>query len=264
MIGICTDSSAQLPADLAAHYGIEVVPLTVVIDGDERLDGVDLDADAFYAAFHDGRRPDVAMCQPSPGQFAAAYEDLVARGCTEILSLHVTGAFCATLSAARLAAHATQVPVRVVDSGRIGFGVGCCVWAAADAAVHGATAEQAVVAAERAARDLEQYVLLRHPEPADHAMNVVLMDGATVGCVEEHQHTVDAINAVAARVVRRGQRVRVGVGHSDRCSQPVADALEAALAEAAAVAEVVRYRIGPSLGTLAGPGTIGCVVSPAG
>ena len=50
MIGLCTDSNAQLPAELVDRYGVEVVPLTVTLDGDDFLEGVNLDADGFYRA----------------------------------------------------------------------------------------------------------------------------------------------------------------------------------------------------------------------
>ena len=49
-------------------------------------------------------RPSLSTSQPSPGQFAAAYEALLHRGCDEILSIHVTAATSGTLNAARLAA----------------------------------------------------------------------------------------------------------------------------------------------------------------
>jgi Uncharacterised protein, DegV family COG1307 len=164
VIGICTDSSAQLPPDLAADLGVEVVPLTVTIGEVDHLDGVDLDADQFYGHFSAGAWPHVSMSEPSSGQMAAAYEDLVERGCTEILSIHVTSAVTGALSAARLAAHHSPVPVRVVDTGSVGFGVGCCVWAAADAIARGATLDQAAVAAELAAGQLGHLVLLRPPD----------------------------------------------------------------------------------------------------
>ena len=70
------------------RYGIEVVPATVIIDDVEHLDGVSLDADAFYARFTGGQRSAFTSAEPSSGQFAAAYEDLIVRGCTEIVSLH--------------------------------------------------------------------------------------------------------------------------------------------------------------------------------
>ncbi|MEZ5297834.1 MAG: DegV family protein [Ilumatobacteraceae bacterium] len=53
-IGIVTDSNSQLTAELAERFGVEVVPMTVTIDGDDHLEGVDLDADDFYAHFDDG------------------------------------------------------------------------------------------------------------------------------------------------------------------------------------------------------------------
>ena len=151
MIGICTDSNSQLPASLAQRYGIEVVPLTVTVDGAEYMEGIDLDADAFYAKYTDGHRPAVSTSQPSPGQFAVAYDDLLARGCTEILSIHVSGAMSGTLNAARLAAHSLPTPVRLVDSGTASFGISCCVWAAAAAIADGATLDQAAQIAEQLA-----------------------------------------------------------------------------------------------------------------
>ena len=109
-IGICTASNSQLPASLAQRYGIEVVPLTVTVDGAEYMEGIDLDADAFYAKYTDGHRPAVSTSQPSPGQFAVAYDDLPARGCTEILSIHVSRASPGTRRAARPAGPRRATP----------------------------------------------------------------------------------------------------------------------------------------------------------
>ena len=129
-IGLCTDSNAQLPPALVERYGVEVVPITITIDDDEYLEGVDLDADAFYARFDapsgNGGRPTIGTSQPSPGQFALTYEELLDRGCTEILSIHVASSMSGTLNSARLAAHRLGVPVRLVDAATAGFGIGCC------------------------------------------------------------------------------------------------------------------------------------------
>ena len=51
MIGFVTDSNAQLPAELVDRYAVEVVPLIVTVDGTPYLEGVDIDADGFYARF---------------------------------------------------------------------------------------------------------------------------------------------------------------------------------------------------------------------
>ena len=33
VIGVCTDSNAQLPPELIKRFDIEVVPITVIVDG---------------------------------------------------------------------------------------------------------------------------------------------------------------------------------------------------------------------------------------
>lgn len=82
MIGICTDSGAQLPAELIARYDIEVVPITVTVDGVSYLEHIDLDADAFYDHFSGGAPPAVATAAPSPARFEEAYRALAERGAT--------------------------------------------------------------------------------------------------------------------------------------------------------------------------------------
>ena len=54
MIAIVVDSNSQIPPELAARLGIEVVPLTVTVDGVAYREGVDIDADDFYARFETG------------------------------------------------------------------------------------------------------------------------------------------------------------------------------------------------------------------
>lgn len=43
MVGVCVDSNAQLPPELADRHGIVVVPLTIRVDGPDHLEGIDLD-----------------------------------------------------------------------------------------------------------------------------------------------------------------------------------------------------------------------------
>jgi fatty acid-binding protein DegV len=60
-----------------------------------------------------------------------------------------------------------------------------------------------------------------------------------------------------------GPRLRIGIGHADAGSAPLADAIEDGIGAAANVLEIVRYRIGAAMGALTGPGAVGCVIFPA-
>ena len=275
MIGICTDSNSQLPAALAQRYGIEVVPMTVTIDEVDYLEGVDLDADAFYAKYLNGICPAVSTSQPSPGQFAVAYEDLAARGCTEILSIHVTSSMSGTINAARLAAHSVPMPVRLVDSGTASFGVSCCVWAAAAAVADGASVDGAASIAERLAPTTGNVFIVsaldhlhgggRGPRLGSSGDGVAVLSlrEGRVEVLQRAATALDAVNAMAAYTLNWGDRLRIAIGHSDAAAAPLADALEEALGEAAGALDIVRYRIGPSIGVHTGPGTVGCFMFPA-
>ncbi len=273
MIGICTDSNSQLPASLAQRYCIEVVPLTVTVDDVDYLEGVDLHADGFYEKYANGACPVVSTSQPSPGQFAVAYEELAARGCTEILSIHVTSSVSGTINAARLAAHSVPMPVRLVDSGTASFGVSCSVWAAAAAIADGASLDGAALIAEQLAPTIGNvfavgaFDQLRRSGrmgdlPGGDGVQVMSLRDGKLEMVQNSATMLDAVNAMASYTIAWGDRLRIAIGHSDAVSAPVADALEEALSEAAGALDVVRYRIGPSIGAHTGPGTVGCFMFP--
>lgn len=285
VVGLCTDSSAQLPPELAERFGVEIVPLTVVVDDEEHLEGIDLDADGFYARFGPDHRPTVATSQPSPGQFAMAYDALAERGCTEILSIHVSSAVSGTINAARLAARHAAVPVRLVDSGTASFGVSCCLWAAAEAIAAGECLDRAARAAESLAPSIGNVFVVgaldllaaggRGGDVVEQeAARVAAGDGSVEGIpvltlrdgrveVIEHVGTSDeAVRVMAAYLSGWADDVRVAVGHADRDAEPLTAALLDQVGASPSVAEVVRYRVGPSVGAHTGPGTVGGFVFP--
>ena len=274
MIGFCTDSNAQLPPDLRDRYGVEVVPLTVTVDGTDHLEWVDLDADAFYALFAGGAAPSVATAAPSPGRFAAAYRALAERGATEVLSVHIGSAISATFNAARLAAQDAPVPVRLVDTGTASFGVACCLWEAAEAVAAGASLEAAAAVAEAvAARTGNVFVVQavdlvrrggRMGAAAQEALEgdavpVLRLVGGSYQPVAQVRTVDEAADAMAAAVLAGGARLRVGISVADAAGAPVREALERRLTGAANVVDLVRYRVGPSVGVHTGPGTAGAM-----
>lgn len=281
MIGFCVDSNAQMPAQLVERYGVEVVPLTVTVDGEVFLEGVDLDADAFWARFAGGAAPAVGTTAPSPGRFVAAYEALAAGGATEILSVHIGSSISATFDAARVGARSSPVPVRLVDTGTASFGVTCSMWEAAEAVKRGAELDQAAQMAARVAATTDNVFVVKALDLAAKGGRVSVDAGPAAGgsvvgaipvlrLVEGSVQTVgraeslDEVADVMASVVRAGgSRLRVGISIADAGAAPLWQALEDRLRDAEEVTELVRYRVGPSVGAHTGPGTAGAMWYPA-
>lgn len=140
-IRIVTDSTADLPPDVAAEHRIEVVPLTVLFGDEELRDGVDITADRFFRRLQ--REPTLpTTSQPSVGAFREAYERLAAEGATEIISVHISSKLSRTLDSARQGAAGLGVRVTHVDSRLVSFALGLGAVAAAQAAEQGKRAEE--------------------------------------------------------------------------------------------------------------------------
>jgi DegV family protein with EDD domain len=274
MIGFVTDSNAQLPAELVERYAVEVVPLTVTVDGTPYLEGVDIDADSFYARFESGQ-PEVSTSQPSPGLFTEAYERVAARGIDEILSVHIGSAVSGTINAARLAAQRARSKVRLVDTGTASFGVSCCLWEAAEAVLAGASLEEAAQVAEQVGSTVDNIFIVKALDlaraggrlsagaRAGDAIPVLRLVQGEMETVGEARDIDEAVEVMGSFVQSWGTALRVGVGVADAGTGPLGDALASTLAAAGEVLEVVRYRIGPSVGVHTGPGTVGACYYPA-
>jgi DegV family protein with EDD domain len=273
MIGIVTDSNSQLPADLVDRYGIEVVPITVTIDGVDYLEGVDLDTDSFYQRFEDAT-PTVTTSQPSPGAFVEVYERLAERGAESILSIHVTEAMSGTLNSAQLAAGSSKVPVEVVDSGTASFGISCCVWEAAEALRTGADAAEAAAVAATTAAEVETVFIIQALELARAGGRVDIAD-PSAGAIPlltyvdnelivlgEVSSTDEAIDQMADYILRGDDPMRVAIGIADPAAAALWQGLERKVSVAPNVKDVVRYRVGPSVGVHTGPGTAGAFFWP--
>lgn len=274
MIGIVTDSNAQLPAELVDRYGIEVVPLTVTVDGTSYAEGVDLDPDDFYARF-ESASPSVSTAQPSPGRFTEAYARMAERGVSEVLSIHVGARVSGTLNSARLAAADSPVPVRLVDTGTASFGVGCCVWAAAAALERGVGANKAAAEAAELASVIGNVFIVSaldlvraggrlasDVEAGPQSVPILSLVDGEIRAVATADDVDQAVQAMARYVTSAGQSLNVAVGTADREAAELSASLEAALADDPRVQEVIRYRIGPSVGAHTGPGTAGAFFYP--
>ena len=141
MVRILTESTADIPAQMAAELGIEVVPSYVVFGSESYRDGVELSRQEFYEKLASTRTIPTTGT-PHPAVYEEAYRRM-GRTDDEIISVHLAANLSALHDVALVAAQ--NVPERkvvVLDSGQVTMGCGWMAIAAAQAARQGKTAQQ--------------------------------------------------------------------------------------------------------------------------
>ncbi len=272
MIGLVTDSNAQLPAAMRERYNVGVVPLTIVVDDEPYQEGIDITGPEFYERLAAGAS--VSTAAPSPGAVLTVYEQMVAAGATEVLSVHIGSNTSSTVNAVGVAAGSSPVPVEIVDTGTASFAVACCVWAAGEVLAAGGDLAHAADVARRVAGEVGNVFIIGaldlarrggrlapDAEDGEGLPVVALADGQMkpVGHVHDVESAVAAMTEYLVEVAG-GVPQRVGVG--DALTPELASEYAARLATRPEVAELVRYEIGPSVGAHTGAGTVGACFFP--
>ncbi len=269
---VVTDSTSDIPRELAEQYGITMVPLSVTFGDESFRDGVDLGADEFYARLQSSKQLPTTS-QPPPALFQHAYEHLVTRG--EVVSVHLSHKFSGTVETARsVAREVAAEKITVVDSGFVSMPLGMCALAAARAAQAGAARAECAAAAESVARRLKLLVTfetleyLRRGGRIGRASAFVggllklkpiltVQDGEAhpVARVRSRRKALDELLALALSAERVDD---VAVMHTTTPQD--ADDLAARVREARPGVPVHIGRFGPALGVHGGPGMLGLAV----
>lgn len=127
-VALVTDSTSCIPADLAAQWGIGMVPVQIKIG--DRVDAeTKVPTQVLINALR--QRLDVSTSPPDPSALFWAYQEAAARGADEVVSVHISARQSETCAAARHAAAQSRVPVHVIDSRTTGMSLGYAVLAAA-------------------------------------------------------------------------------------------------------------------------------------
>ena len=276
-VAIVTDSTADLPPELAASRSITVVPLTLNFEGQSLLDGVDIQPDEFYR-----RLPSVTThpttSQPSPGRFAEAYSSLLADH-DAIVSIHISEKLSGTYASARQAADMTDPKrIRVVDSELVSMSLGLISLVASAMATGGAEAETIEAKVLEMRSHIQTYFsvatleFLRRGGRIGRASALLgsVLQVKPVLCIRdglvtplERVRTFDrALNRIVelARETDRGHGVCVIVGHANAASDA-----ERIGRELEPIAETLMIQpLGPVVGAHAGPGVVGVGCYPAG
>ena len=142
---VVTDSSARLPGALLEKWGIRVVPLHILLDGNDLRDGVDdVPGDIYKLA--------ATTAAATPAELADAYQQALAdSGGDGVVAVHISSALSGTCRAAERTAADLDPNVRVVDSKSAAMGIGFVALAAARVAADGGDLDTVADAARAAA-----------------------------------------------------------------------------------------------------------------
>jgi DegV family protein with EDD domain len=140
-IGILTDSTSDVPQEIAFRYDIHVVPAIIIVGGQSLRDGVDISRSELYRRMAaQGIIPTTSA--PSVGTFEEAYDSMFRQGYQRILSIHPAAKLSSIYNAAHIAAARFPGKVEVLESGQVSLGTGFQVIAAAEASAQGSSMEE--------------------------------------------------------------------------------------------------------------------------
>ena len=163
-IKIITDSTSDLPNELAIASSIEVIPLPVRFGSEEFLDGVDISKDDFYTRLvSEGILPTTS--QPSVGDFIELYKK-IADTSEGIVSIHISSKLSGTFNAAIQAKRELEnseffsTPIKVIDAEHVSMGLGLIAIKAASVASQGASIGEVEEVVKSVISKTEFFVLL--------------------------------------------------------------------------------------------------------
>jgi DegV family protein with EDD domain len=270
-VKVVTDSSCDLPEELADELVITIVALSVRFGDQEFVDRKDLTAAEFWARCDaSATLPETAA--PSPGAFEAAFRAAAADGHDGVVAILLSGGLSATLQAAQLAAEAVAdtISVRVVDSKQASGALGAMVLNAARWAASGGKLDEIADGALDEAKRSRLYATfdtleyLRKGGRIGRAQAffgsmlsmkpvIELVDGVVEA--ESRQRTRSrSVRHLADKVREAGAVEHLFVLHADA---PDVEDLLGMLVEFVPRESIVVTKIGAVIGTHAGPRAMG-------
>lgn len=154
-IKIICDSLSDLNKEYLEKYDIDVVPLTLILDGKEYRDSIDIEPEEFYRIL---RNENVypKTSQATYAQFKEVFEKYTKEG-KKILYISGSAAATGTCQSAIMAKNDTEGEIYIYDSNNLTFGAGFFVVKAAQMLNEGKTIEEVFEALDEIK---EKYILM--------------------------------------------------------------------------------------------------------
>jgi DegV family protein with EDD domain len=269
-VRVVTDSACDLPQEVVDELGIDIVPLTIRFGTEEFVDREELGTDEFWAKL---RASDVLpeTAAPSAGMFETHFRAIVGDGASGIVCINLSSRLSATMQAAQVAAAAVgdECPVEVIDSLTCSMGLGTLCISAARLAEKGAPlAEIVAEVREQVARTRLYGTLdtLEYLKKGGRIGNARALLGSMLS-IKPVIEVEDGVVEEAGKVRTRSKALRVLADKVRK--QPVTslavlhgqaedvDEFVDLMADVRPRDDIVIGKVGPVIGTHAGPGVLG-------
>ena len=270
--GIVLDSTADFPDAQERFPNWRVVPLYVRFGADSYRDYVDIGPAEFYERLRTAEELPTTS-QPTPQDFAAAYEELA--GLERVLVLTVSAKLSGTYASAQQAADETGGRVRVIDTATASAAIAMLGMAIQRRLEKGTTDEEIDELAARFKRDTGLVFTLdtleylakggrigRAAGWAGQLLNIkpilTLADGEVLPLkrVRGNRKAIQEFANAFRDGTVDGPGLRVGIAHAEAPDRMAA--LEKLVRDVRPQAQIeVATTLGPVVGTHAGPGTVG-------
>jgi DegV family protein with EDD domain len=274
-IALVTDSTTYMPPELVKKHNISVAP-QVLIWGDQTYkDGVDIESREFFT------RLKTAKVMPSTSQvavisFQEIFQDLVDKG-LDVLALLVSSKLSGTVQSAMQARDlmsSAQEKVHIVDSQSVAMALGFQVLAVARAIEDGASLQDAIALAERLHQStgvsfaVDTLEFLHRGGRIGGAQRflgtmlnmkpiLAIQDGRVEGIdrIRTKNKAHDRVLELTIEKIAGRTPVRLATLHANAAED--ARALLTRAEQALKPVESIFTEVSPTVGTHAGPGTVG-------
>ena len=199
-VKVVTDSTADLPPQVAEELAITVVPEYLRFGHESYRDVVDISHDEFYRRL-ESTKIHPTTSQPTPDDFAAVYRQL-SQQTREIVSIHVSARLSGTCNSALQGKNiaATGCDISIVDSKALSMGLGLPVLLAARMAKAGVGLQKIVDEVQLAIENTRLYGTLDTLK--------YLLKGGRIGKTKALLGSV--LNVKPVLTIRDGELVPIG------------------------------------------------------
>lgn len=281
-VKLITDSTCDLPKELAEQWDITVIPCNVHFDDQVYKDGIDIGPDEFYRRLVDAPRlPTTA--QPSVNDFVEVYRPLLDEG-HDVVSVHLSAKFSGTLNSAYQARGSLtsgesgpavdSARIQIIDSRLTSMGLGMVALEVAKSISEGGDLEATVRVAGEAIARCRCYFLLDTLEylqkggrigKASAFLGSILSIKPILTIRDGEAHPVERTRTMSRGlqrledvVNRQAPASRLSVLYSTGADE--AEAFRSRLDGLVPTDRIVMARFGPVVGAYLGPRALGVSV----